>query len=71
MDPSQGWEKFVDPAFLSSSLVRSRVKQIFEKVFGEVKLDDSYNVTSEMTYQKVLDLACDDLAKTQGLEIER
>lgn len=61
MNKDAKWTKFVDPAFSSSSKVRTQVKTIFEEVFQNVVLDPStYEPTAaaSKTYQGILDLVC-------------
>ena len=41
MDTNKGWHKFVDPAFIGSSDIRTLVKTVFESTFIKIVVNDS------------------------------
>lgn len=68
-----GWTKFVDPAFSSSSKVRTAIKTVFEDVFQNVILDPTtYQPTSKasMTYEGILKNVCDQFANDQTVVVD-
>lgn len=42
MDPSQGWEKFVDPAFKGSSEIREKIVDVFLSYFKGTSFDNCF-----------------------------
>lgn len=74
MNKDQKWTKFVDPAFSSSSKVRTEIKVIFEEVFQNVKLDPTtYEIlpSSPKNYQGILDLVCDAFANDTSVIVDK
>ena len=48
MTTSKGWDKFVDPAFEGSAILRAAVKKIFDAVLSITDLEDDSQYKSKL-----------------------
>ena len=65
MDAAKGWHKFVDPAFIGSSIIRKTIKSIFSSVFVNIGQSDLEDTSK---YETILQEVVDDPTIKQNAE---
>lgn len=73
MNADEKWTKFVDPAFMGSSDIRLKIKDIFTLVFNEVKLNDDYTISSSATntYENILNTVCKEFDNVTSIVVDK
>ena len=69
MNASENWVKFVDPAFVGSSDIRTAVKPIFRNVFSDINLANIENTS--MYEQKIEGVLSSTIKDSTTIVIDR